>query len=83
MDFGTSPPSGRRCDGAPDEAVEPVVVGIAGACLPLIDHAAAGVGLHALLGREVLGEEQMLLPLSAEEPQAAGITHLHRQVRTA
>ena len=82
MDFGTCPPSGHRCDGAPDNAVEPVIGAVAGVGLPLVGHAAAGLRLHALLGREVVGEEQMLLPPSAEEPQAAGITHLHRQVRT-
>jgi hypothetical protein len=42
-----------------------VVVGAAGAELPFVDHTAPGLGPHAVLGREVIGQELVLGRLAA------------------
>lgn len=44
-------------DGAADEAIEPVIVGVFGTDFPLLDRAAAALGCHLVLGRQVLGEQ--------------------------
>ncbi|MCX7429156.1 MAG: hypothetical protein NTW96_26460 [Planctomycetia bacterium] len=65
----------RGRDGAADEAVEPMVVWGAGAELPFVDDSAAALGLHAVLGRDVLGEQSVLLGLIAEQRQATALAH--------
>ena len=74
MDFGTSPPSGRRCDGAPDEAVEPVVVGPFRALAPFLHLTPVSecrdVGFRA---GHVLAEQVMFHRLLAKKRQRAGV----------
>ena len=64
-----------RGDGAADEAVEPVVVELRGLDLPLVDGSAAALGLDAVLGAQVLGEEPVRLGPVAEEREASLVAH--------
>lgn len=66
-------------DGTPHQAVEPVVVRPRGAEFPLVDRPATGLGLHAVLGRQVLGEQPIRLGVLAEQGQAARIAYRHGQ----
>jgi hypothetical protein len=67
--------------GAADEAVEPVVVELGGLGLPLVDGAAAALGLDAVLGAQMLGEEAVGVRLVAEEREAAPVAHADGQPR--
>ena len=49
----------RRGDRAADDAVEPMVVVRLGAHLPLVHLASATLGLDAVLGGQMLGEEHV------------------------
>ena len=42
-----------------DQAIEEMIIGPAGPLLPLVDHAAAGLGAYAKLGGQVIGQEPM------------------------
>jgi len=65
--------------GAADKAVEPVVVWVARAELPLVDDPSPGLGPHAILGCDVISKQPVGLAVAAEQRQAAGIAHRHGQ----
>lgn len=53
------------------EAVEPGVLRGFGPQLPLVHHSPAPLGLHAVIAREVLGQEPVRLRVSSEEREAS------------
>src|SRR5262245_29360738 len=48
-------------DGAADESVEPMIVAAFGAQLPFVHRAAPPLGLHPVFGRQMVGEQPMLI----------------------
>src|SRR5690606_28434117 len=65
----------RCCDGAADEAVEPVVVRLLRPGLPLIDGSPAALGLYEVLGRDLFGEHAVGVRSVTEDRQTAAIPH--------
>ena len=61
--------------GRADHAVEPVVVVRVGAHLPLVHLAAASLGLDAVLGGEMLGEEHVPIRLAPPEREVPSVAH--------
>ena len=72
----------HRCgDCGADEAVEPVVVGLFGAGLQLIDGAAAALGFDEIFGGDLFGKHAMLFRSIAENGKAAAVAHCHGEPR--
>ena len=67
----------RGRDGATDKAVEPVVVGMAGAEFPFIDGPASTFGLDPVLGCDVIGEEVVIM--FSKQRQTALVAHGYRE----
>jgi hypothetical protein len=71
----------RGRDRAAYQAIEPVIVAALGTLLPFIYRATATFGLHAILGREMLGEQAMLIGLVPKQRETTTITHRDRESR--
>ena len=67
----------RKCprDRVADDAVEPMVVLRLWAHLPLVHLAAAPLGLGAVLGGEMLGEEYVQLRFASPEREHCSVSY--------
>jgi hypothetical protein len=57
----------RRSDGGTNQAIEPMIVAAFRTLLPFLHRSPAAFRFHPVLGRQVLGEEAMLLWIITEK----------------